>query len=83
MKKTRSIGHSRYYWTEILTVRPRKVLCTDYYLLYYGFFRQKSFLSAVKDIAAVRQVAGRRPRTWNWNFVLRTIDQLKELKLPS
>lgn len=60
---------------------PRKALCTDITYLYYGSLGKKAFLSAVKDIASGETVAWQASQNLELEFVLRTIDQLKKLKL--
>jgi putative transposase len=61
---------------------PRKVLCTDITYVYYGNLGKKAFLSAVKDISSGEAVAWEASQNLELEFVLRTVDQLKELGLP-
>lgn len=62
---------------------PRKALCTDITYIYYGSLGRKAFLSAVKDIASGEAVAWQTSQNLELEFVLRTVDQLKELNLSS
>jgi len=61
---------------------PRKALCTDITYLYYGLGR-KAFLSAIKDIASGEVVAWEPSQNLELEFVLKTMNQLKQMNLPS
>lgn len=61
---------------------PRKALCTDITYIYYGTLGKKAYLSAIKDIASCETIAWQASQNLELEFVLRTVDQLGELKLP-
>lgn len=61
---------------------PKKALCTDITYLYYGLGR-KAYLSVVKDIATGEALSWEVSQTIDLEFVLKTIDRLRDLDLPS
>ena len=58
---------------------PGKVLVTDITYLYYGQSR-KAYLQAIKDIASNEIVSWKLSNNLSMNFVLKSIDDLKNIK---
>ena len=60
---------------------PKKALCTDITYLYFSLGR-KAYLSVVKDIATGEILSWEISITIDLEFVLKTINKLKNLQLP-
>ena len=58
---------------------PGKVLCTDITYMYYGQ-GQKAYLSAIKDIASKEMVSWQLSRNLTMQFVLNSIENLKNIE---
>lgn len=57
---------------------PRKIFCSDITYLYYGY-GQKAYLQAIKDVATKEIVSWELSNNLALEFVLKSIDNLKDI----
>lgn len=60
--------------------KPRKLFCSDITYLYYGL-GQKAYLQAIKDIATKEIVSWELSNNLALGFVLKSLDNLKEINI--